>query len=132
MEVLEQQGLQSKADPCLFCKSSMVRQIWLRSLTWILADTKDKATMNRFTTGLRCKFKPNDMGDAKYEMGCHTTRNRKARKVKLDQTLYAKTMAEKYGIKKENRVLAVSGMPTISKADEPRTPEEAKEIKTAL
>ncbi|CAN0123831.1 unnamed protein product, partial [Ascophyllum nodosum] len=68
------------------------------------------------------------MGDAKYYMGCHITRDRKAHELKLDQRLYVKSMLDKFGVKKASRIPASSGVPTLSKADEPQTPEEKKEM----
>ena len=65
-----------------------------------------------------------DMDDAKYDMGYHITRVRKARELKLDQHLYVKSKVEKFGIKKASRILASSGVSFISKADEPQTPEK--------
>ena len=54
----------------------------------ILAHAKDQAAMDRFAAELGQKFKLKDMGNAGYYMGCHNTRNRKARELKLDQHLY--------------------------------------------
>ncbi|CAM9985453.1 unnamed protein product, partial [Ascophyllum nodosum] len=60
-------------------------------------------------------------------MGCHITRDRKAHELKRDQSLYAKSVVEKFSVKKANRIPASSGVQTLSKADEPQTPEEQKE-----
>ena len=81
----------------------------------ILAYSKDKETMDRFAAELGRKFKLKDMGDAKYYMGCHINRNWKAREFKLDQHLYVEMVAGTYGIKKESRIPAASGMPTLLK-----------------
>ena len=58
----------------------------------ILAHAKDQAAMDRFAAELGQKFKLKDMGDAGYYMGCHITRNRKARGLKLDQHLCVESM----------------------------------------
>ena len=89
----------------------------------ILAHAKDQATMDRFAAELGQKFKLKDMGDAGYYMGCHITRNRKARKLKLDQCLYVESMVERFDAQKATKIPAASGVPTLSKTDEPRNPE---------
>ena len=93
----------------------------------ILAHANDQATIERFTAELGRKFELKDMGDVKHYMACHITRDRKAHELKLDQRLYVKLMVEKFGVKKASRVPASSGVPTLSKTDEPQTLEK-KEI----
>ena len=92
----------------------------------ILAHAKDQATMDRFAAELGQKFKLKNMGDAWYYMGCHTTGNRKARELKFDQHLYVESMVRRFDVKKATKIPAASGVPTLSKADEPRKPEEEK------
>ena len=96
----------------------------------ILAHAKDQATMNIFAAELGRKFKLKDMGDAGYCMDCHITRNRKACELKLDQHLYVKSMVKRFDVKKATNIPAVSGVPTLLKADEPRNPEEKERIRT--
>ena len=69
------------------------------------------------------------MGDAGYYMGCHITRNRKACELKLDQHFYVESMVKRFGVKKATKIPAASGVPTLSKADEPRNPEEKEEMR---
>ena len=95
----------------------------------ILAHAKDQATMDRFAAELGQKFKLKDMDDAGYYMGCHITRNRKARALKLDQHLYVELMVKRFDIKRATKILAASGVPTLSKVDEPRNPEEKEKIR---
>ncbi|CAN0174703.1 unnamed protein product, partial [Ascophyllum nodosum] len=95
----------------------------------ILAHAKDQATMNRFAAELGRKFKLKDMGDAEYYMGCHITRNRKARELKFDQHLYVESMVKRFNVKKEAKIPAASGVQTLSKADEPQNPEEKEDMK---
>ena len=88
---------QAKADTCVFrkvfdCDAEMVVVVHVDD---ILAHAKDQATMDRFAVDLGQKFKSKDMGDAGYYMGCHITRNRKARELKLDQHLYVKVDGRK-------------------------------------
>ncbi|CAM9723564.1 unnamed protein product [Ascophyllum nodosum] len=122
---------QVKADPCVFRKvvdgeAEMVVGVHVDD---ILAHAKDQATMDIFAAELGQKFKLKDMGDAGYYMGCHTTRNRKARELKLDQHLYVESMVKRFEVKKATKIPAASGVPTLSKADEPRNPEEKEEMR---
>ena len=84
--------------------------------------------MDRFAIELGQKFKLKDMGDAGYYMGCHITKNRKARELKLDQHLYVESMVCRFDVKKTTNIPAASGVPTLSKADEPRNPEEKEKM----
>ena len=52
-------------------------------------------------------------------MGCHITRNRKARELKLDQHLYVESSVKRFDVKKATRISAASGVPTLSKVDKP-------------
>ena len=94
----------------------------------ILAHAKDQATVDTFAAELGQKFKLKDMGDAGYYMGCHITRNRKARELKLDQHLYVESMVKIFYAKKATKIPAAPGVPTSLKADEPRNPEEKEEM----
>ena len=98
----------------------------------ILAHAKDQATMDRFAAELGQKFELKDMGDAGYYMGCYITRNRKARELKLDQHLYVESMVQRFDVKKATKIPAALGVPTRSKTDEPRNPEEKEEVRKFL
>ena len=69
------------------------------------------------------------MGDAGYYMGCHITKNRKARELKLDQHLYVELMVKRFDVKKAIKIPAASRVPKLSKADELRNPEEKEEMR---
>ena len=122
---------QAKADPCVFRKvvDSEAEMVVVVHVDDILAHAEDQATMDRFTAELGQKFKLKDMGDAEYFMGCHITRNRKARELKLDQYLYVESMVKRFDVKKATTIPAASGVLTLSKADEPRNPEEKEEMR---
>ena len=117
---------QAKADPCVFRKvvDGETEMMVVVHVDDILANAKDQATMDRFAAELGQKFKLKDMGDAGYYMGCHITRNRKARELKLDQHLYVESMVKRSDVKKVTKIPTASGVPTFSKADESRNPEE--------
>ena len=117
---------QAKADPCVFRKvvDGAAEMVVVVHVDDILAHAKDQATMDRFAAELGQKFKLKDTGDAGYYMGCHTAGNRKARELKFDQHLYVESMVKRFDVKKATKIPAASGVPTLSKADEPRKPEE--------
>ena len=77
---------QSKADPCVFRKiaDKEAEVVVVVHVDDNLAHAKEQATMERFAAELGRKFKLKDMGDAKYYMRCHITRDRKALEMKLD------------------------------------------------
>ena len=122
---------QAKADPCVFHKvvDGDAEMVVVVHVDDILAHAKDQATMDRFAAELGQKFKLKDRGEAGYYMGCHITRNRKARELKLDQHLYVESMVKRFDVKKATTIPAASGVPTLSKADEPRNPEEKEEMR---
>ena len=122
---------QAKADPCVFRKvvDDEAEMVVVVHVDDILARAKDQATVDRFAAELGQKFKLKDMGDAGYYMGCHITRNHKARELKLDQHLYVESMVKRFDAKKTTKMPAASGVPMLSKADGLRTPEEKKEMR---
>ena len=119
---------QSKADPCVFRKitDKKAETVVVVHVDDVFAHAKDQAAMERFAAELGRKFKLKDMGNAKYYMECHITRGHKAHELKIDQRLYVESMVERFGVKKTSRVPASSGVPTLSKVDEPQTPAEKK------
>ena len=122
---------QAKAEPCVFRKvvDGEAEMVVVVHVDDILAYAKDQATMDRFATELGQKFNLKNTGDAGYYMGCHITRNRKAREFKLDQHLYVESMVKRFDVKKATKIPAASGVPTLSKADESRNPEEQEEMR---
>ena len=122
---------QAKADPCVFGKviDGEAEMAVVVHVDDILDHAKNQATMDRFSAELGQKFKSKDTGDAGYYMGCHITRNRKASELKLDQHLYVESMVKRFDVKKATKIPAASGMPTLSKADEPRNPKEKEEMR---
>ena len=123
---------QAKADPCMFRKvvDGEAEMVVVVHVDDILAHAKDPATMDIFEAELGHKFKLKDMGG--YYMGCHITRNRKERELKLDQYLHVESMVKRFDIKKTTKISTASGVPTLSKADEPRNPEEKEEMRKCL
>ena len=121
----------SKADPCVFRKvvDGEAEMVVVVHVDFILTHAKDQATMDRLAAEIGQKFKSKDMGDAGYYMGCHITRNREARELKLDQHLNVESMVKTFDVKKATKISAASGVPTLSKADEPRNPEEKEEMR---
>ena len=122
---------QAKADPCVFRKvvDGEAEMVVVVHVDDILAHAKDQMTMDRFAAELGQKFKLKVMGDTGYCMGCHITRNRKARELKFDQHLYVESMVKRFDVKKATKILAASGVPALSNADEPGNPEEKEEMR---
>ena len=122
---------QARADPCVFRKvvDGEVEMVVVVHVDDILAHAKDQATMDRFAAELGKKFKLKDMGDAGYYMTCHITRNRKARELKFDQHFDVESMVKRFDVNKATEIPAASGVPTLSKADKPRNPEEKEEMR---
>ena len=115
---------QPKVYPCVFRKTidGEVKMVVVVHVNDILAHAKDQATIERLTAELGRNFRLKDMGDAKYYMGYHITRDRKARELKF-QNLYVNSMLKTFGFEKAN------GMPAyLSKADKPQTPKSKKEM----
>ena len=122
---------QAKADPCVFRKvvDGEAEMVVVVHVDDILAHGNDRATMDRLAAELEQKFKLKNMSDAGYYMGCHITRNRKARELKLDQHLYLESMVKRFDVKKTTKIPATSGVPTLSKANETRNPEKKEEMR---
>ena len=104
---------QVKADPCVFRKvvDGEAEMVVVVHVDDILAYAKDQVAMDRFAAELGQKFKLKDMGDAGYYLGCHITRNRRARELKLDQHLYVESMAKRFDVTKAAKIPAASGVP---------------------
>ena len=122
---------QAKVDPYVFCKvvDGEAEMVMVVHVDDILAHAKNQATMDRFAAEFGQKFKLKDMGDAGYCMGCHITRNRKARELKFDHYLYVESMVKRFDVKRATKIPAASGVRTLSKADGPRNPEEKGEMR---
>ena len=103
--------MQAKTDSCVFRKvvDGEAEMVVVVHVDDILAHAKVQATIDRFTAELGQKLKLKDMGDAGYYMGCHITRNRKARELKLDQHLYVESMVKRFDVKKATKIPAASG-----------------------
>ena len=68
------------------------------------------------------------MGDVKYYMGCHITRDRKARELELNQHLHVKSIVEKLGAEKASWIPSSSGVAVLSNASGLQTPVEKEEM----
>ena len=122
---------QAKADPRVFLKivDDEAEMVLVVHVDDILTHAKDQVTMDRFAVEVGQKFKLNDMGDAGYYVGCHNTNNRRACELKLDQHLYVESMINRFEARKATKIPAAWGVPTLSKADEPRNSEEKGEMR---
>ncbi|CAN0246531.1 unnamed protein product, partial [Ascophyllum nodosum] len=97
---------QAKTDPCVFRNvvEGEAEMVVVVHVDDILAHAKDQATVDRFAAELGHKFKLKEMGDAGYYMGCHITRNRKARELNLDQHLYVESMVKRFDAMKATKI----------------------------
>ena len=120
----------SKADPCVFHKvvDGEVETTVVVHVDDNLSHAKYQATMESFAAKLERKSKLKDMGEAKYYMGYHISRDRKSRELKLDQPFYVKSIVQTLGVEKASRVLASSGVPTLPKSDESKTTEYERDM----
>ena len=120
---------QAKTDPCVIRKvvDGEAEMVVVVHVDDILAHAKGQATMDRLAAELGQKL--NYMGDAGYYICCHITTDRKARELKPDQHLYMESMVKSFDVKRATKIPAASGVPTLSKADEPRNPEEKGEMR---
>lgn len=90
------------SDPCLFHKRSAAGRLML---LFLFVDDmqgsffqEDSVEWRELKHQLTTRFKVKDMGESKWMLGMHITRDRKARTIKLDQELYCKKALEKFGL----------------------------------
>ena len=130
---LEAKGFErSQADPCVFRrrrqgKVVVIIVVYVDDLLLLSATKQDEQLA---LEDLRSSFPIKDLGEISYYLGCHITRDRKARTVTFDQRRYARTVAERFGIDKTSIIPASPGMAPLSKADEPQTDAEIAEMRS--
>ena len=121
----------SQADPCVFRRRLqgnvvVIIVVYVDDLLLLSATKKDD---QQALEDLRSSFPIKDMGEVSYYLGCHITRNRKARTVTFDQRRYAQIVVERFDIKKMSIIPASPGMAPLSKADGPQTDAEISEMR---
>ena len=93
----------------------------------VLSETKQDE--HQALEDLRSSFPIKDLGEVSYCLGCHITRDRKARMVMFDQQRYAQTVAERFKIRKTSVILVSTGKAPLSKADGPQNDAEIAEMR---
>ena len=129
---LEAKGFErSQADPCVFrrvLRGKVVVIIVVYVDDLLMASTTkrdDEQALKYFHFYFRIK----DLGDASYYLGCHTSRDRGAGTLKLDQPQHVQDVAERFGITKTSAISSATVGKPLSKADGPQTHDNDKEMR---
>ena len=121
----------SQADPCVFQRKHLgkvvvIIVVYVEDLL-VLSETKQDE--HQALEDLRSSFPIKDLGEISYYLGCHITRDRKARTMMLDQQRYAQTVTERFGIQKTSVIPVPTGKAPLSKADGPQNNAEIAEMR---
>ena len=116
----------SQADPCVVRRKHLVKVavfivVYVDNLL-VLSETKQDE--HQALEGLRSSFSIKDLGEISYYLGCHITRDRKARTVMYDQQCFAETVAERFEIRKTSLIPVSTGKASLPKADGPHNDAE--------
>ena len=121
-----------QADPCVFRRkhSGKIVVITVVYVDDLLVLSKTKQEEHHALEHLRSSFPIKDLGEISYYLGCHITRDRKAKTVIFDQQRYAQTVTMRFEIRKTIIVIPV---PTenapLSKADGSQNDAEIAEMR---
>jgi hypothetical protein len=90
------------SDPCLFFKRSRTGRLLLLFLfvddMQAAVRKEDRPEWAEMFRKLRARFNITDLGESKFMLGMRITRDRRARKIRLDQELYTTKALEKFGL----------------------------------
>ena len=121
----------SQADPCVFRRKHLGKVVVIIVVyvddPLVLSETKQDE--HQTLEDLRSSFPIQDIGEVSYYLGCHITRDRKARTVRFDQQRYAQTVAERFEIWKTSVIPVSTGKAPLSKADGPQNDAEIAEMR---
>ena len=114
---------QCQADPCVFRRvlRGKVVVIIVVYVDDLLVASESKCDKEQAMKDLRSCFPIKDLGEAKFYLGCHITRDRDAGTLKLDQHHYVRTVASKFNVEKTSTTPAAAGAKPLSKDDAPQT-----------
>ena len=99
---------QSSHDPCLMYKvTSDTFTILTMIVDDILIASKQKAHADELVKALSAKFRTKDLGKPEYIIGLHIKHDQEKSELLLNQELYLKTIAKRFGVDKSKPV----GMP---------------------
>jgi len=119
---------QSKFDPCIYFKSSQEKMIFVA--VWVddlLIFSDDMKLKQEVKSQLMKSFKMTDIGEAKFILGFQITRNRKQKKLWMDQRAYIENILKRFGM--ENCNPAATPLETnikLSKDQQPSSVDEKK------
>ena len=121
----------SQADPCVFRRKHLgkVGVIIVVYVDDLLVLSETKQDEHQALEDLRSSFPIKDLGEVSYYLGCHITRDRKARTVRFDQQRYTQTVAERFEIWKTSVIPTSTGKAPLSKADGPQNDAEIAEMR---
>ena len=121
----------SQADPCVFRRKhpGNVVVIVIVYVDDILMLSESKQDEHQTLEDLRSSFPIKDLGEISYYLGCHITRDCKARTVMFDQQGYAQTVAERFKFWKISAIPVSTGKAPLSKSDGPQNDAEIAEMR---
>ncbi|CAM9759374.1 unnamed protein product [Ascophyllum nodosum] len=121
----------SQADPCMF-RWKHLRKVVVIIVAYVdglLVLSETKQDEHQALEDLRSSFPINDQGEISYYLGCHITRDHKARTVMFDQQRYAHTVTERFEIRKIRVIPVPTGEAPLSKAGGPQNDAEIAEMR---
>lgn len=98
----------------------------------ILATSKTAEAIDRFIGELGQKIFIKDLGTANFYMGCHISRDRSGRKLRLGQDLYVQLIADRFEVTKTSMIPAAAGVMPLSRKGGLKTPEEEVKMRGIL
>ncbi|MDR3549040.1 MAG: reverse transcriptase domain-containing protein, partial [Candidatus Pacebacteria bacterium] len=125
-----------KTDTCIYVKRSRSGRliaigVFVDDLVPIF-HLMDASEWDELHAALKAKYQIKDTGDASVILGMRVTRDRTARTLKLDQSVYIAKMLERYQLSECNRTDTPTSSYILSQADCPQTEEEKNQIDIAL
>ena len=131
-EGIKEKGFeQSHADSCVFRRvvDGELVTVIVVYVDDILLASKTKENEGRTLSDLSSCFKIKDLGEAKFYLECHITRNGEARTLTFDQHVYAETVAKRFNVTKISMIPMATGVDPLSKEDSPKNPKEREEMR---
>ena len=121
-----------QADSCVFRRKHLGKVIGI-ILVYVVGDllvlSETKQDEHQALEVPRSSSPIKDLGEISYYLGCHITRDRKARTVMFDQQRYAQTVTERFEIRKTSVIPVSTGRPPLLKADRPQNDTEIAKMR---
>ena len=121
----------SQADPCVFRRKHLgnvvvIIVVYVDDLPVL---SKTKQNEHQALEGLRSSFPIKDLGEISYYLGCHITRDRKARTVMFDQRRYAQMVTQRFEIRKTSVIPVSTERAPLLKTRGPQNDAEIAEMR---